>query len=75
MFYCLFRLNAILAMLILPGSSALSPFRSERLLSQLKETDPAICGVSARYFHFIDAATALTDEDLSRLQAHRQTTP
>ena len=56
-------------MLILPGCSALSAFRSQRLLSQLKEIDAAISGVSARFCHFIDAVTAPTDEDVSRLQA------
>ncbi len=56
-------------MLILPGCSALSTFRSQRLLSQLKEIDAAISDVSARFYHFIDAATAPTDEDLNRLQA------
>lgn len=56
-------------MLILPGCSALSTFRSQRLLSQLKEIDAAISGVSARFYHFIDAATALSDEDVGRLEA------
>ena len=56
-------------MLIFPGSSALSAFRSQRLLSQLKEIDAAISGVSARFCHFIDASPAPTDEDISRLQA------
>ncbi len=56
-------------MLILPGCSALSPFRSQRLLSQLKEIDAAISSVSARFYHFIDAASAPTDEDVTRLQA------
>ena len=56
-------------MLILPGCSALSAFRSQRLLSQLKEIDAAIVGVSARYSHFIDAPAPLAAEDIKRLEA------
>lgn len=56
-------------MLILPGSNALSAFRSQRLLSKLQEIDPAIVGISGRYLHFIDAATAPSQEDVGRLQA------
>ena len=56
-------------MLILPGSSALSGFRLQRLLSQLKEVDPAIVGISGRYFHFIDAPGGLSDSERERLAA------
>jgi phosphoribosylformylglycinamidine synthase len=56
-------------MLILPGSSALSAFRSQRLLSQLKEIDAAITAVSARFCHFIDAASAPNEDEVLRLQA------
>jgi len=56
-------------MLILPGCSALSSFRSQRLLSQLKAVEPAIAGVSARYCHFIDAKSSLSPGDAERLQA------
>src|SRR5690606_17220494 len=44
-------------MLILPGSDALSAFRTHRLLQQLHQIDSAIAGVNARYLHFIDAPT------------------
>ena len=54
-------------MLILPGSNALSAFRTRRLLSQLHEADTAIIGVTARYLHFIDVATPLESIDIDRL--------
>ncbi|MES2537922.1 MAG: phosphoribosylformylglycinamidine synthase [Pseudomonadota bacterium] len=56
-------------MLILPGSNALSAFRTQRLLSQLQEADPAIAGVTARFLHFIDSAAPLGDEETGRLDA------
>ncbi|RJG01103.1 phosphoribosylformylglycinamidine synthase [Noviherbaspirillum sedimenti] len=56
-------------MLILPGSNALSAFRSQRLLSKLQELDPAIVGISGRYLHFIDAATPPSPDESGRLQA------
>jgi len=56
-------------MLILPGSNALSAFRSQRLLSKLQELDPAIVGISGRYLHFIDAATPPSPDETGRLQA------
>jgi phosphoribosylformylglycinamidine synthase len=56
-------------MLILPGSNALSAFRTQRLLSQLQEADPAIIGVTARFLHFIDSAAPLGDDDVGRLDA------
>ncbi|MFL6656796.1 MAG: hypothetical protein ACJ8GW_01890, partial [Massilia sp.] len=56
-------------MLILPGSNALSAFRSHRLLSQLQAVAPAIVGVQARFYHFIDASAPLSDDDKVRLEA------
>ncbi|MEC5160777.1 phosphoribosylformylglycinamidine synthase [Janthinobacterium sp. CG_S6] len=56
-------------MLILPGSNALSVFRSQRLLTQLQAVWPAITSVQARYVHFIDAAAPLSADDSSRLGA------
>ena len=54
-------------MLILPGSCALSAFRTNRLLSQLQDADPAVVGITARYLHFIDAASPLEQSDIDRL--------
>ncbi|MEO0316488.1 MAG: hypothetical protein RL404_165, partial [Pseudomonadota bacterium] len=56
-------------MLILPGSSALSAFRIQRLLTQLKAVEPAITGISGRYCHFIDSHAELNAEDRQRLAA------
>lgn len=56
-------------MLILPGSNALSAFRSQRLLTQLQAVAPTVAGVSARFYHFIDASAPLSTEDTARLDA------
>lgn len=56
-------------MLILPGSNALSAFRSQRLLTQLQAVAPTIADVAARYYHFIDASAPLSAEDTERLTA------
>ena len=56
-------------MLILPGANALSAFRTQRLLSQLQEVEPSIVGVTGRFLHFIDAASAPTQDDIGRLDA------
>jgi phosphoribosylformylglycinamidine synthase len=56
-------------MLILPGSNALSAFRTQRLLSQLQAVDPAIVGVTGRFLHFIDAPVAPTQDETGRLTA------
>ena len=47
-------------MLILPGSNALSVFRTQRLLSQLQAAAPAIAAVQARFYHFIDTSAPLS---------------
>ena len=54
-------------MLILPGSNALSAFRTQGLLSQLQELDAAIVGVTGRFVHFVDSSVTLTQDDLNRL--------
>src|SRR5450830_1576892 len=54
-------------MLILPGSNALSAFRTQRLLSQLQSVDAAITGVTGRYIHFIDAVAEVSQDDQARL--------
>lgn len=56
-------------MLILPGSNALSAFRSQRLLTQLQAALPSVAAVQARYVHFIDAATPLSADETGRLGA------
>ena len=56
-------------MLILPGSNALSVFRSQRLLNQLQAVAPTIASVQARFYHFIDASAPLSTADTERLSA------
>jgi phosphoribosylformylglycinamidine synthase len=56
-------------MLILPGSNALSAFRTQRLLSQLQAVEPAIIGVTGRFLHFIDAPVASSQDEIGRLTA------
>jgi phosphoribosylformylglycinamidine synthase len=56
-------------MLILPGSNALSAFRSQRLLNQLQAVAPSIAAVQARFYHFIDASAPLSTDDTNRLSA------
>ncbi|KQQ97468.1 phosphoribosylformylglycinamidine synthase [Massilia sp. Leaf139] len=56
-------------MLILPGSNALSVFRSQRLLTQLQAAAPAIAAVQARFVHFIDSGAPLSIEDTRQLTA------
>ena len=58
-----------LAMLILPGSNALSSFRTQGLLSRLQALDPAIEAVTGRYTHFIDSSSPLSADELTRLSA------
>src|SRR5450830_470056 len=58
-----------LIMLILPGSNALSAFRSQRLLAQLQGAAPAVTGVQARFVHFIDSSAPLSSADSERLAA------
>ncbi|MFI4941418.1 MAG: phosphoribosylformylglycinamidine synthase, partial [Burkholderiales bacterium] len=54
-------------MLILPGSSALSVFRTQGLLSQLQELDASIIGISGRFIHFVDINGSPAQDDLQRL--------
>jgi phosphoribosylformylglycinamidine synthase len=51
-------------MLILPGSSALSPFRKEKLL----QAHPAVVSLGSRFVHFADLSAAL-DADQQRVLA------
>ncbi len=56
-------------MLILPGSNALSAFRTQRLLSQLQAVDANITDITGRFTHFVDASVALSPDDIGRLDA------
>jgi len=50
-------------MLILPGASALSRFRCDKLLTGLKALDARIVEVGATYVHFVDLERPLTAEE------------
>ena len=56
-------------MFALEASSALSDFRAERLLADLKSVYPQVKAVSGRYIHFVHAARALEEQEVSRLRA------
>ena len=56
-------------MLILPGSNALSAFRSQRLLSQLQAVAPAITAIQGRFYNLIDNSAPLSTDDTNRLDA------
>ncbi len=50
-------------MLILRGAPALSAFRHGKLLAQLTEKVPAVCGLYAEFAHFAEVAGVLTGEE------------
>ena len=56
-------------MLILPGSNALSAFRTSGLLSRLQAVDANIVGISGRFVHFVDTAKALAQAEADKLNA------
>ena len=56
-------------MLILPGSNALSVFRTNGLLTRLQAACNLVTSVSARYVHFIDHKSALNDDEQQRLRS------
>lgn len=55
-------------MLKISGTSALSDFRVNRLLADLKAIEPHITDLSATYLHFIDVDTDLNSTDLNVLK-------
>jgi phosphoribosylformylglycinamidine synthase len=56
-------------MLILPGSSALSDFRIQKLLATLRAAQPAVQSVSARYIHFAQITRKLSTDERTVLDA------
>jgi phosphoribosylformylglycinamidine synthase len=56
-------------MLTLPGSQALSGFRTARLLTRLSAIEPAVCALHARFVHFIDCSRELEAAEQARLRA------
>ena len=58
-----------ISVLRIPGSCALSEFRAERLLKQLRGVCPAVQAVSGRYLHFVHISRDLTEDEAQRLAA------
>jgi phosphoribosylformylglycinamidine synthase len=56
-------------MLVLPGSSAHSAFRLNKILAQLHPRLPLIRGISSRYLHFVQCSEALSAEARQMLDA------
>ncbi len=56
-------------MLCLPGPSALSPFRRQRLLEALQARVPRVRALSARYLHFCALERRLEAHERARLEA------
>lgn len=54
-------------MLLLPGASALTAFRQQRLLDTLRELQPSIQAVSARWLHIVDTDLSEAPESLQAL--------
>ncbi|ORU92888.1 MAG: phosphoribosylformylglycinamidine synthase [Cycloclasticus sp. symbiont of Bathymodiolus heckerae] len=55
-------------MLELIGSTALSAFRKQRLLTKLNQAVPQLSDVSAEYIHFADVDGTLTENEMSTLE-------
>ncbi len=56
-------------MLILPGSSALSTFRLQKLLATLRSANAAVLSVAARYVHFAQVERQLDAKEQGLLDA------
>ncbi|MGB0722550.1 MAG: phosphoribosylformylglycinamidine synthase [Gammaproteobacteria bacterium] len=55
-------------MLHLRGSSALSPFRIDKLLPRLREVVPDVVSVASHYVHFADVASELDEAAMAVLE-------
>ena len=56
-------------MMILSGAPSLSPFRREKLLTKLRESDASIQSVCAEYVHFAEVHKPLTPAETITLEA------
>ncbi len=56
-------------MLQLRGTTALSPFRTEKLASAAQATVPTLQAIHSEFVYFVDVETALTTEDEALLKA------
>jgi len=55
-------------LLTLHGSSALSPFRLEKLLTVLRAPHPAIKTIRAQFIHFVQVAAPLSASEYAVLE-------
>ncbi len=53
---------------IIAGSSAVSPFRRQRLLAELQQQMSSLRAVHARYLHFVDQSVALNADEQNVLE-------
>ena len=53
--------------LILQGPAALSAFRHDRLLADLRRVEPSVTGLDARFVHLVETACALESGERERL--------
>ena len=51
------------------GSPALSSFRLEKLLAEIRQQIPTVSCISSHYIHFADVDGELTEEEANRIQA------
>ncbi len=56
-------------MLVVPGATALSDFRLQKLLAGLREVAPQVRGLSARFVHLLDLSGELDAAGRARLDA------
>ncbi len=62
------HMQLVTNMLILPGSSALSDFRRNRLLSELQRLSSTVVDVYARFYHFVNLDSALSPSQQTILE-------
>ncbi len=55
-------------MLVLRGSPALSQFRLDKLMAQIKATDSHIGQIYAEYLHFVDVSVELSEDQMHTLE-------
>jgi phosphoribosylformylglycinamidine synthase len=55
-------------MLVIPGSSALSEFRKQKLMARVRAAVRAVLRIEARFVHFVDVAEPLDEHELAILE-------
>ena len=52
----------------IPGATALSPFKSERLINDLQKAGVPVESIHARYEHYVFSETSLDEQALQQVQ-------